>query len=313
MSNDPSSINESGLLKHIFNRTSGLSKLFPQVIAGPGHDCAVVKCGKETLLLKVDQVISGRHFVPFPATPIKLIARKAVARAISDIAAAGGTPLCALASAAIPANFQKTNTLFDWVHRAGIGFDCPVVGGDISKTDGPLSLSITVVGRPHAKRGPVLRSGARVGDNVYVTGKLGLSFDSGTGRGKHLSFMPRVSEARELCDRLGKHLHAMMDISDGLGVDAGRLAAMSDVSIALDAELIPRAKWVSDWRDAVGGGEDYELFFAAADGARVPRNVNGTMVTRVGRVVKREKREKMNVWVEEDGKRIACATLGWEH
>ncbi len=310
MSNDPSSINESRLLKHIFKRTSGLTKLFPHVIAGPGHDCAVVKCGKETLLLKVDQVISGRHFVPFPATPLKLIARKAVARAISDIAAAGGTPLCALASAAIPSEFKKTNKLFDWVHRAGVSFDCPVVGGDISKTDGPLSLSITVVGRPHAKRGPVLRSGAKVGDSVYVTGKLGRSFDSTTGRGKHLSFVPRVSEARELCDRLGKHLHAMMDISDGLGVDAARLADMSDVSIALDAELIPRARGIRNWRDAVGDGEDYELFFAVEDNIHVPRSVNGTAVTRVGQVVKRE---KMNVWVEEDGKRIACEDLGWEH
>ncbi len=310
MSNQSNSINESELLKHIFKRTSGLSKLFPHIVAGPGHDCAVVKCGKETLLLKVDQVISGRHFVPFPATPIKLIARKAIARAISDIAAAGGTPLCALASAAIPSDFNKTNTLFDWVHRAGVNFNCPVVGGDISKTDGPLSLSITVVGRPHTKRGPVLRSGAKVGDSVYVTGTLGGSFDRQTGRGKHLAFVPRLSEARELCDRLGKHLHAMMDISDGLGVDAGRLAAMSNVSIALDAKLIPRAKRVNDWRDAMSGGEDYELFFAAAEGVRVPQNVHGTIVNRVGRVVKRE---KMGVWVEECGKRIACSNLGWEH
>lgn len=304
------SIHESKLLKHIFKRTSGLSALFPHVVAGPGHDCAVVKCGKETLLLKVDQVISGRHFVPFPATPLKLIARKAVARAISDIAAAGGTPLCALASAAIPADFKKTNTLFDWVHRAGLSFDCPVVGGDISKTDGPLSLSITVVGRPHPKRGPVLRSGAKIGDSMYVTGNLGGSFDRKTGRGKHLSFVPRVGEAKELCDRLGEQLHAMMDISDGLGVDAGRLAAMSGVSIALDADLIPRVKSVKSWREAISGGEDYELFFAAAEGARVPRSVRGTMVTRVGRVVMRE---KMGAWIEAGGKRIACSDLGWEH
>lgn len=305
-----STIHESQLLQHIFARSKNISRDFPHVVAGPGHDCAVVKCGKETLLLKVDQIISGLHFLEYPKTPLKLIARKALARALSDIAAAGGTPVCALAAAAIPAGFSQADELFDWVHRAGATFKCPVVGGDICKTRGPLALSISVVGRPHTRRGPVLRSGAKPGDLVYVTGRLGNSFDRKTGRGKHLTFTPRVSEAKVLCDRLGNKLHAMMDISDGLGKDAGRLAEMSGVSIALEAETIPRDHCVCYWQQALGDGEDYELFFAVAAGAKVPRSIGGTRVTRVGRVVRRE---KMAVWIEEDGKRIAVDELGWEH
>src|SRR6186713_2790095 len=102
---------ESELLSHIYARSQDLSARFPYILAGPGHDCASIKTPASISLLKVDQLVEHRHFTP--ATPLDLIARKAVARAVSDIAASGGTPLAALAAATLPPNYPHANELFD--------------------------------------------------------------------------------------------------------------------------------------------------------------------------------------------------------
>ena len=298
---------ESSLLSHIFASTRGMEDAFPRVLAGPGHDCAVVSAPSQELLLKVDQVLEGKHFRK--GTPLKLIAHKAVARAISDIAASGGSPWCALVAAAVPRGFKDAASLFDLVLEAGEGFSCPVVGGDISGTSGPLSLSVTIVGHPHPARGPVLRDGAQVGDLVYVTGKLGGSFDTRTGRGRHLTFTPRLAEAKALCDTLGNDLHAMMDLSDGLGRDAGRMARISGVAMELEADALPRHRGVSTWRHAMGDGEDYELLFTVPAARLVEPQICGTEVTCVGQVVQ----GNGEVWVLDGAKRLECSELGWEH
>ena len=144
-----SQTSESALLAHIIARTRGMENTFPRVIAGPGHDCAVVATPAKRLLLKVDQLIEGKHFRK--GTPLTLIARKAVARTISDIAASGGSPWCAMVAAAVPRGFKEAAKLFDLMLEAGESFSCPVVGGDIAGTSGPLSLAVTVVeiGRAH--------------------------------------------------------------------------------------------------------------------------------------------------------------------
>lgn len=302
---------ESELLAHIYARSAGLSLRFPQVIAGPGHDCAVVAAGAEHLLLKVDQLLSGRHFTP--ETAIDLIARKAIARAVSDIAAAGGSPLAALAAATLPATYQRADELFDAMSRWAIHFGCPLVGGDIAvgaEGESGLVLSVTVIGRPHPARGPVLRSGARAGDGVYVTGALGGSFIAATGQGRHLTFEPRLREALFLCDALGANLHAMMDISDGLGRDAGRLARASAVAIALEERLMPLNSGIADCRRALADGEDYELLFTAA--GAVPTNCpeTGTAITRIGMV---GSAVPVAFVILRDGRRIDVSEQGWEH
>jgi thiamine-monophosphate kinase len=294
---------ESELLAHIYARSAALSRQFPQVIAGPGHDCAVIAIGSEQVLLKVDQVVAGRHFRE--STPIDLIARKAMARAVSDIGATGGTPVAALCAAVLPADYPHADELFDAMAKWGMHFGCPLVGGDIS-TGAALVLSVTVVGRPHSGRGPVLRSGAHVGDGVYITGELGGSFENLTGMGRHLTFEPRLKQAAVLCDTLGARLHAMMDVSDGLGRDAGRLAAASGVGIALHESRLPVAPGLG-WKQAVGDGEDYELLFAAS--GAVPEQVAGTRLTRIGEVV-----EGGGAWLTlQDGKRVEVSETGWEH
>lgn len=296
---------ESELLAHIYQRSAGMAA--GPVVVGPGDDCAVVELqGK--VLLTVDHLIEGRHFSSgMQSTSPDQVARKAVARSISDIAAMGGTPVCALAAASLPPACKNANDLFDAVHRWAAHWHCPVVGGDIAISEGPLVLSITAVGTAHRTRGPVLRSAAQPGDHVYVTGRLGGSFASG----RHLSFEPRLEEARWLCDLLGDDLHAMMDLSDGLGRDSGRLALASGVAVELDADRIPLHSEVSSWKQGVTEGEDYELLFCVAPHRAFPAVITNrrTQVHRVGTVAKGSRS-----WVLlPEGDRIEVSDMGWDH
>ncbi len=322
---------ESELLKRIFSRSAVLGESFPQVLVGPGDDCAVLGMpgtGKgrpgPSLLLKVDQLIEGRHYTP--RTPMDLIARKAIARAVSDIAAMAGTPIAALAGAALPSNYPQNhaNALYESLLRWSMEFGCPLIGGDTATlaSPGPLTLSITIVGTPHATRGPVLRSTARVGDNVFVTGAIGGSFRAQpgpgfdfAGGGKHLTFQPRLREAQWLADTLGAGLHSMMDISDGLGLDAGRLAERSGVAIELDGPRIPLSAGERDMLRAVGQGEDYELLFTSPPDAALPPAVpgSGTTITQVGRVVAKADTEESTCVILHNGDRVRADQLGWEH
>lgn len=305
---------ENELLAQIAARAASLGAAFPQVLVGPGDDCAVVATpdgASPRLLLKVDQVVEGRHF--YPGTPPDLIARKAIARAVSDIAAMGGSPLALLVGAVLPDGYAHAAALCEAVDRWGRHWSSPVVGGDTSGSAGPLTLSVTAVGLPHPQRGPVLRSGARAGDLVYVTGALGGSFDAATGLGRHLTFEPRLAEARWLCDTLGPNLHAMMDLSDGLGMDSARLAAASGVRIELDASAIPLNPDANHWRSALADGEDHELLLVASPTASVPGvcPVTGTPVTRIGRIT--EYADGPRCVVIENGRPIDASAMGWEH
>lgn len=172
-------------------------------------------------------------------------------------------------------------------------------------------LSVSVIGLPHEQRGPVLRSGARAGDSLYVTGLLGGSLDSSTGLGRHLTFEPRLTEARWLCDIFGDQLRAMMDVSDGLGRDAGRLAKASGVRIEIESAAIPRGRGITDWRRAASDGEDHELLFALAPQARPPAScpATGTPITRIGTLI-----AGSGCFIRTpDGTLIDAAELGWDH
>lgn len=296
---------ETELLSHIAMRSADLAGRFPGVVVGPGDDCAVVRVEGE-MLMTVDQVVAGRHFEA--GTAVEMIARKAVARSVSDIAAMGGTPRWGLATGLLPRGFEEGDALFDAMARWGREFGAPLVGGDVAVWDGGLVITCTVGGAVHAERGAVLRSGARVGDEVWVTGRIGGSLESG----RHLSFVPRVAEGAWLCDVLGAELRAMIDVSDGVGIDAGRVAAASGVGIEIELERVPRHEGVEDALRAMGDGEDYELLFVVAAGAlKEGATGNGTRLTRIGRVV--EGQAGSCVAVDAKGARVDVSQRGWEH
>ncbi len=272
-------MDESELLVHIEQRSRDLAGR-GAIVVGPGDDAAVLNLRGQTLVT-VDHLVAGRHFDP-RTTSVDQIARKAVARSVSDIAAMGGRPTAALATGCLPFGYKHGDDLFDRMAFWARHWDCPLVGGDIAMSDGPLVLTVTVIGAAHEARGAVLRSSARVGDVVYVTGALGGSLASG----RHVSFEPRIEEAAWLCDVLGDGLHAMIDVSDGLGRDAARVARASGARVRLDAVSIPLHDGVADWRAGAAEGEDYELLFtvdpAMSVADRCPRT--GTLITRIGTV-----------------------------
>jgi thiamine-monophosphate kinase len=332
---------ELELLSHIQRRSRDLAALFPSIEVGPGDDCAVLRTGAlqsptggtRRTLLKVDQVVEGRHFLP--STPLDRVAHKALARPLSDIAAMGGEPVAALASALIPADCtqEKADALFDHAHAAAIRLRCPLVGGDIASGQAgtPLSLSVSILGACDGE--PLLRSGARAGDDVYVTGTIGGSFGAGLadpwigthadapgtalahGPGeKHLWFEPRIAEALWLRRVVSQDLHAMMDLSDGLGIDAWRLGVASGVVLEIDGALVPLASPSLTTLQAAGAGEDYELLFTVRGGASVPDAcpATGTRVTRIGRVAAASGEGGATLTLTS-GDRVDGRTLGFEH
>lgn len=253
-----------------------------------GDDMAVLRVGGERVLAAIDAVVEGRHFLP-GADP-RLVGRKALLRNLSDVAAMAAKPLACLASVTLPRSASQSlaDGLLEGLRSAADEHACPLVGGDTSMhaADGPLTLSVAILATPAIEQGRVVtRRGARVGDVVAVTGSLGGSIDR-DGGGRHLDFPPRLAEAIDLATQLGAHLHSMIDVSDGLGVDAAHLVEHDDsLAIEIEAAAIPIRAGAS-LEQAIGDGEDFELLFASK--IDPPASVSGTPVRTIGRVVARD-------------------------
>lgn len=232
-----------------------------------GDDAAVVAAPAGSLLLAADLVVAGVH-VDLDLVGIDDMGWKAMSVNVSDIAAMGGRPRHALVSVAGPAS-TDLDALFAGLAEAARNYGCQVVGGDLANFGG-LVVSVAVTGT--SEGGPaVLRSGARPGDSLFVTGALGASAAGlellRSGRGGASSELasayrrPKARVEEGLAARAGG-VTAMIDVSDGLGIDLDRLAVASGVGLVL-AE-VPVAKGATA-DQALGGGEDYELVFSAPD------------------------------------------------
>ncbi|MGA2265287.1 MAG: thiamine-phosphate kinase [Phycisphaerae bacterium] len=295
------------------------------VPVGPGDDMAVVAWGGQRVLVAIDQVLDGVHFRLERCGP-EAAGRYAMVRNLSDVAAMAALPVCAVASVALPKGMGRNEAewLYQGMRRLGDQFNCPIVGGDVATWDQPLAVSVTILARPEGIE-PVLRSGAKVGDALCVTGSLGGAWRSG----RHLAFVPRVRHARLLAERYG--LHAMIDISDGLAGDLGHLCRASGAGAEVQADAVPihadvfaqlgvnPADLAAKDRErekalqaALTDGEDYDLLFALpAEGAErllhdQPLDVP---VTRIGTVAKGSNL----VLVDASGRRRPMPAGGWEH
>ncbi len=255
------------------------------VVTGIGDDCAVLECpGSSCLVVTTDMLLEGTHFstTDSPAD----IGYKAVAVSISDVAAMGCRSLHAFLAVGLPgtANASLAMGLLDGALAAANRFGVSLAGGDTTESRGGLSICSTVVGAPPEGRVPILRSGARPGEVVAVTGSLG-----GSLSGRHLQFVPRQAEALELVE--GAAVGGMIDISDGLSSDARHLADMSGVRVRLFADRIPispQASGNDPLEAALNDGEDFELLFTLGfnDAARLGgAGLAGTPVTIIGEVV----------------------------
>jgi thiamine-monophosphate kinase len=241
-------LGEEGLL-HLLTAKWKASRA---VQVGVGDDCAVLRDRGRFLLLKTDAVVEGVHFRA--DAPPALIGRKALARALSDIAAMGGRPLAAVITLGLPPDESPARlaAIYRGIERTAREFRVDLVGGETTRAR-ELFLNVALLGE---SRKPVLRSTARAGDLIFVTGKLG-----GTQARRHLTFTPRLAEGQWLAAT--ETATAMMDLSDGLGADLPRLARASRLGFELEADSIPRARGVS-MEEALNDGEDYELLFTVA-------------------------------------------------
>lgn len=238
--------------------TADLAKLFSSarsdVFTGIGDDAAALDLSLpdgKLLLTATDQVIRNIHFTP--ETAPEAVAKKLLNRNVSDIAAMGGVPTHALLTVAA----EKLQE--NWLQRFHSGlaeeakkYGIAVIGGDLAHTEADFVATLTIFGLVEKEK-LCLRTNARAGDILYLTGTFGRSFQTG----HHLNFTPRLDAAKALA---GTYSNAMMDVSDGLAKDLSRFAAASGVSVRFTAELPKRAGATDEeaWND----GEDYELIIA---------------------------------------------------
>lgn len=315
---------ESDFLEWIYNQ----SRFDPEKVpVGPGDDMGILNIGggveKFPLLVAVDQVLDGVHFDLKLHGPVAA-GRKAMARNLSDVAAMAALPVGAVASVALPKGFSQTDAQKIYKGLRGLGdeFSCPLIGGDISTWDGPLGISVTIFAKPAGVTGgikPVLRSGARNGNAILVTGALG-----GAWHGKHhLEFVPRVREAIILALRY--KLRAMIDISDGLSKDLGRICTASGVGAEIRADAIPISHNAAKNRGlrqqkspltaALHDGEDYELLFVVPKGQvdKILQDVDDGKIpipiSHIGTIVK----QQTLTLISGDGTRQPLTDTGWEH
>src|SRR2546421_4881381 len=252
-------VGEDALIASLLRELPGSRKLI-------GDDCAVVGFAgtKDLLVLKTDCVVERIHFQT--STNPERVGWKAMMRPLSDFAAISALPQFALITLIVPAarSTSWVKKLYRGLKRAAAKFDVAIVGGETSATRGPAAISVSVSGFVERNR-RLSRRGGKNGDDLFVTGRLG-----GSLRGKHLRFIPRIEESRWLTKNF--RVHAMMDLSDGLGADLPRLARASKLGFKIDKNALPLAPGAKI-EDAISDGEDYELLFAisARDRARLQK------------------------------------------
>jgi thiamine-monophosphate kinase len=284
-----------------------------RVVVGPGDDAAVLAPAKRPQLVTVDMLMDGTDF-HLEEIGARAVGRKAMAVNLSDIAAMAGVPTAAVVSVALPRRDGRTigEELYAGLREVADSFGVAIVGGDTNSWDGPLVISVTLLGEA-TERGPVLRSGGRPGDWLLVTGPLG-----GSIRGRHLAVTPRIHEALRLHE--AADLHAMIDISDGLAADLNHILEESRCGAVLMAEAIPiaadavelsRISGKTALQHALGDGEDFELIAAVspADGQRLLRDqpVSGITLVKIGECV------ASGLWLERGRTREKLAPTGWVH
>jgi thiamine-monophosphate kinase len=337
------STGEQTLLSRIRARADNSGKT--GVRLGIGDDCALlrVRVGEE-LAVTTDLSIDGRHFRLDWHTP-EVVGHRTLARGLSDLAAMGARPVAAFLSLGLPAELvQDTKARSaSWIARFYDGFlalaekyKTPLAGGDLAQS--PVAVAdVVLVGAVRRGRA-LLRSGARPGDSIYVTGRLG---GAAVGLARLAEFAATDSGKRQTSGRFGlkiphrlhsaleAHLHpqprlaqglwlakhglatAALDLSDGLSTDLNHLCEESGVAAEVDAAATPVYSGAT-LDQALNGGEDYELLFTAPTGTRIPRAIAGVPVTRIGRILQSRAATPAAVLITDTGAR-PLEPRGWEH
>ena len=304
----------------IIRRLSGrLPASPPEVVVPIGDDCAVLRLGDALWVAASDMLVSGHHFEDSWSTP-EDIGYKAVAVNVSDVAAMGGVPRFVLASGGAD-DAETTLRCMEGVLEACEELGAYLLGGDTTRA-ASLTVDVAILGQLEGT--PVLRSGARSGDLLAVTGELGASAagllalkagEVGPERlvHKHLRPTPRVASGRTAARLVA---HAMIDLSDGLASDVGHLCEKSGVGCRIDLGLLPIAGDTREYAESLGrspeilaatGGEDYEILIAAPEDVVEALAVESEVpVTVIGEVVGE------GITFLRDGEPVEGLS-GWDH
>jgi thiamine-monophosphate kinase len=304
---------EKSLIRRIRSRAGNT-----RGIIGIGDDCACIRIppGHEALIT-TDFSLEDIHFRR-KWQPAASVGHRCLLRGLSDIAAMGGTPLAVFLSLALPDRLQQVwvDEFLDGLIKLASKFAVPLAGGDTSKSPQKVLADIVVLGSvPRGKA--ILRSGARPGDRIFVTGTLGgaattlaalLRRDKkktpAPDSNSYFYPSPRVEVGRILREK--GLASSMIDISDGLSTDLSHICEESKVGAELIADAIPRGN--ADLRFALHGGEDYELLFTAPAKATVPLRIANVPITEIGRIVRGRQMS-----LRTGGKLQKLAPEGWEH
>ncbi|MBI2823666.1 MAG: thiamine-monophosphate kinase [Planctomycetia bacterium] len=284
---------------------------------GIGDDAALVRLGeRQGTLVTVDVLTDGVDFRLAQVDP-RRVGRKALAVSLSDIAAMAGRPLAAVLGAVLPreSGLCLAKEICEGMIPLAERYDVALAGGDTNTWDGPLVLSVTVLGEP-TERGPLRRDGARPGDAILVTGNFG-----GSILGHHLDFWPRLDEALALHKRY--ELHAGIDVSDGLSLDLSRIAAASGCGAVVDVHAVPIAEAARQLARQSGGrltaldhaladGEDFELILAVPPAAAEQMLADQPVdvpLTMIGQFT-----SEPGLWQKDSsGRKLPLPARGYEH
>lgn len=323
-------LGEAAVLERIKEMASRIEIRNSGVHLGIGDDAAVSRgrTGYDQILT-CDWFLEGSHFLR-DKHPADAVGWKCLARAVSDVAAMGGVPRCFLLSLALPATHTGVwlDQFLGGLRRAAKRFACVLAGGDTTRNENIL-INVTVLGETRTGRA-ILRSGARRGDALFVSGRLG-GAELGLRRirnsnhrpnsqdpvlQKHLYPEPRLALGRWLAEK--RLPSAMMDLSDGLSTDLPRLCSASGVGARIAAGEIPRVRMPKSGRSrdndplemGFDGGDDYELLFTVPrrKSQRLPRQVHGIPITAIGEITE----ERALLLIDEAGRAGPLPNLGWD-
>jgi thiamine-monophosphate kinase len=309
---EPGESGEFALIRWIRERTTPS----PAAVVGIGDDAAVLRPSPGAdLVVTTDLLMDGRHFHLDPHSP-EAVGYKALAVNLSDIAAMAAAPVAAVVAVALPRDWaaEVARGLHAGLSEAARAFGVAIVGGDTNAWDGPLVVSVTLLGETRG-RGPVRRSGAKPDDFIYLTGPVG-----GSLLGRHMRPTPRVAEALALNAAVA--LHALIDISDGMAADLGHILEESGglgallqepaIPIHADAYTLAEMDGMTPIWHALNDGEDFELCFTVspADAARLDASpIEGVALHRIGQVV-----SMPGLWVmDAHGRTRIIDPAGFDH